>query len=152
MDKFNSSKKIVNFISAVICRVTWKTIQCIMVRKQIWLKYCVILTHFTVTLGHLNWNTILLHSWVPYRTFTCDPSYSKQVNCWCELLHIRYHAVRHFKTSSLSYFQIVFRVIFIVAPCILMYVEFTHQQKTFINVKNMLKFTFHTRRIVESHC
>jgi len=69
VDKFNGSKKNVNFISAVICRVTWKTIQCIMVRKQIWLKYCVILTHFTVTLRCPNWNTIVLHS-----EFLTEPS------------------------------------------------------------------------------
>jgi hypothetical protein len=35
VDKFNTSKKNVNFISAVISRVKWKTIQCITVRKQI---------------------------------------------------------------------------------------------------------------------
>ena len=35
VDKFNGSKKNVNFILAVISRVKWKTIQCIMVRKQI---------------------------------------------------------------------------------------------------------------------
>jgi hypothetical protein len=31
--------------------------------------------------------------------------------------------------------------IFIVAPCILVYVEFTHQQMHFFYLKNTLKFT-----------